>query len=321
MLSGSGPSPSSTRSDARKDIPLMSRLALPPHLHREVIRRRVVEGNGKNRKNKNDHVIRNFISVVTALERWWWQAYEEKRRMETLTPVELDNYLCEFYTVLKKPSGKDYDPKSFRAFPTTLDSFLKERNYPVSIQKSPLFCRSQLAYRTRLRKLREAAELRERTIKSAMTGTPTHQPSPWGAKLVCFDDDLSLRETSFFKENIGFSRSPCRMIWNMGYTPTSTIYLVFKFPPVTHSHVMLSRSCVQVMVVHRFWWSASLHDRLVRRTVVSEDPEFVLGSVVPRAESVHLSILPRIRFCPWSTWTGNVVVVRQAVVETNNNKL
>ncbi|XP_064597383.1 uncharacterized protein LOC135463857 [Liolophura sinensis] len=159
MLSGSGPSPSSTRADVRKDTRLrMSTLALPPHLHREVVRRRILQGIGL--KDKNDHVIRNFISVVTALERWWWQTHGEKRRMETLTPTELDTYLCEFYTVLTKPSGEDYDPKSFRAFPTTLDRFLREKNYPVSIQKSPLFCRSQLAYRTRLRKLKEAVELR-----------------------------------------------------------------------------------------------------------------------------------------------------------------
>ncbi|XP_064596998.1 uncharacterized protein LOC135463599 isoform X11 [Liolophura sinensis] len=63
--------------------------------------------------NKSKATVRNIANAVGVLERWLLQHYKENRNVENIPPAELDRYLCEFYRVIKKPSGQDYDSLSF----------------------------------------------------------------------------------------------------------------------------------------------------------------------------------------------------------------
>lgn len=160
LLSGSGPSRSSLQRSSGNDVRARSSTKqYPSHLHRDAVRKRIVAFD-----NKSPHVIRNIVNVVCTLERWLWRTHEESRRVETLPPMELDTYLTEFFSVLKKPTGDDYDPHSFKGFPTNLDRFLKEHSYPVSIKKSSTFSNSQSAYRVRFQELTKSAQIRKRII-------------------------------------------------------------------------------------------------------------------------------------------------------------
>lgn len=103
--------------------------------------------------NKSKATIRNLANAVGVLERWLLQQYNEKRYVEKIPPAELNRYLCEFYRIIKKPSGQDYDSLSFVNLRSCIHRFLKEKNYPTSIITSPEFYSSKEVYLLRQRML------------------------------------------------------------------------------------------------------------------------------------------------------------------------
>lgn len=96
-----------------------------------------------------------LVSAVDTFERWLWMGYShEKRRIEDITPRELDQYLADFFLNIKKPDGGDYNCETFRILRSNIDTFLKSQNYPVSIIKGEMFFQSQQCYIARRNMLR-----------------------------------------------------------------------------------------------------------------------------------------------------------------------
>lgn len=95
--------------------------------------------------NRCRAAVGNMVRAVGALERWWWRKYEESRPMEEMPAEDLDNYLTEYFSTLRRPDGSDYEQASLKNFRSLLDRFLRDHKYPYSLCKSSVFARSQRA--------------------------------------------------------------------------------------------------------------------------------------------------------------------------------
>lgn len=67
--------------------------------------------------------------------------------MHEIPPGELDEYLAEFFTDLRLPSGEEYKLESLCPLRSYLERYLKDCGYPESIISSSAFAKSQEAYR------------------------------------------------------------------------------------------------------------------------------------------------------------------------------
>lgn len=106
-------------------------------------------------ESKSASTIRNIVNSVGSIERWLKRSRQDTRTIETIPPRELNDYLVDFFTDLTKPNGDQYDPDSFTGFRSYLDRFLKEKNYPCSISKSPEFAQCQHSFRLKRKLLNE----------------------------------------------------------------------------------------------------------------------------------------------------------------------
>ncbi|XP_064597055.1 uncharacterized protein LOC135463632 isoform X8 [Liolophura sinensis] len=101
--------------------------------------------------------VNYMIAAVGTFERWLWSvSQEEHREIFEIPPEELDSFLVDFFSAVKKPCGGQYNPESFISLRSRLDSYLKDNDYPCSITKSELFAKSQLAFKLRKQELKEA---------------------------------------------------------------------------------------------------------------------------------------------------------------------
>lgn len=138
-------------------------LIYPASMSGAAIRKRI-----PNCEEKPKASVRNIVNAVGILERWLWRVKGESRRIETLPPQLLDSHLADFFLILRKPrTGDDYDPISYSKVRSYLERFLKENDYPHSISKSPLFDRSQIAYRQKWESL-----VAKKVLPSRDTFTP-----------------------------------------------------------------------------------------------------------------------------------------------------
>lgn len=95
---------------------------------------------------KWQHTTTHIIKAISTLERWWWAKFGEERPIENMDPVDLNRYLEQFFPILRRPSGEEYNKDSLTNFRSYLDRFLREKGYPYSISKSVEFASSQLAF-------------------------------------------------------------------------------------------------------------------------------------------------------------------------------
>ncbi|XP_064596989.1 uncharacterized protein LOC135463599 isoform X3 [Liolophura sinensis] len=120
---------------------------------------------------KTPATIRNLVNAVGLLEQWLASHFPtEKRVVETIPPENLDGYLADFFTNVKKPCGEDYDVVSFSSLRSNINRFLEENGYPHSISNttSPYFSRSQDAYVLRRKVLSQLSfEKRKRQLAYA----------------------------------------------------------------------------------------------------------------------------------------------------------
>lgn len=117
----------------------------PPRLQTSVIKARV-EGAGD---PKATSTMLDVVKAVSVLERWMWSKYSELRQVETILPAELDQYLQEFYKVLKKGSGRDYEPSTLKKYRFCVGRFLKENGYAHCPVTSSMFEGSRRAFKRR----------------------------------------------------------------------------------------------------------------------------------------------------------------------------
>lgn len=79
--------------------------------------------------------------------RTWLTRYNDYREIETIPPPELDSYLVDFFSTIKRKNGTDYHPSSLNSLRKFLDFHLKENGYPHSITTSSSFSKCQVAFR------------------------------------------------------------------------------------------------------------------------------------------------------------------------------
>ncbi|XP_064597275.1 uncharacterized protein LOC135463772 isoform X2 [Liolophura sinensis] len=107
---------------------------------------------------KRNSTERNIAAAVSSFQRWILEEpRNDKREITDISAPELDSYLAEFFSVMKKPSGEDYTRRSFSVYRYSLDRYLKEHKYPFSICKSEEFLKSQRSFHRRKLSLPEMA--------------------------------------------------------------------------------------------------------------------------------------------------------------------
>ena len=60
-------------------------------------------------------------------------ACDEKREIEDVTPVELQEIIKKFVLAVRKENGEEYEPSSLRAFIQSIDRHLRKNKYGFSV--------------------------------------------------------------------------------------------------------------------------------------------------------------------------------------------
>ena len=89
----------------------------------------------KTRNKITDHSTNTWTRIfkVCASERG------QNEELSSYVPSNLDEVLVNFYAELRKVDGQEYEPACLRVMRSSLDRYLKEKNYPVSIILSDEF--------------------------------------------------------------------------------------------------------------------------------------------------------------------------------------
>ena len=69
-------------------------------------------------------------------------ASDEKREIEDITPVELQEIIKKFVLAVRKKNGEEYEPSPLRAFIQSIDRHLRKNNYGFSVLKRQGISRS-----------------------------------------------------------------------------------------------------------------------------------------------------------------------------------
>ena len=56
-----------------------------------------------------------------------------------MAPEELDKVLSKFYAEVKRKDGDDYEPESLKIMQSSIERYLKEKDYPLSIVRAREF--------------------------------------------------------------------------------------------------------------------------------------------------------------------------------------
>lgn len=78
----------------------------------------------------------------------------ETRPIETIPPIELDTLVSMFVISVRKVDGSEYEPVSLRTMVSTIDRYLKEKQYALSNVRSIKFARTQEALQSKLKQLK-----------------------------------------------------------------------------------------------------------------------------------------------------------------------
>ena len=79
----------------------------------------------ENTKKKTLYDIKVFKEYLDACD--------EKREIEDITPVELQEIIKKFVLAVRKKNGEEYEPSSLRAFIQSIDRHLRKNNYGFSV--------------------------------------------------------------------------------------------------------------------------------------------------------------------------------------------
>ena len=103
-------------------------------------------------KNKNtDHSTNTWTRIFKA----WASERGQNEELSSYVPSDLDEVLVNFYAELRKVDGQEYEPVCLRVMRSSLDRYLKEKNYPVSIISSDEFEESNNVLEGKARDLRD----------------------------------------------------------------------------------------------------------------------------------------------------------------------
>ena len=85
----------------------------------------------ENTKKKTLYDIKVFKEYLDACD--------EKREIEDITPVELQEIIKKFVLAVRKKNGEEYEPSSLRAFIQSIDRHLRKNNYGFSMHNDKEF--------------------------------------------------------------------------------------------------------------------------------------------------------------------------------------
>lgn len=89
-------------------------------------------------------------SAVVRFENWLKERrHRDDRYIENIPPKILDEYLAEYFSIVRKVSGEDYSIASFISLRSCMELQLKQKEYPFSITSSFQFLKSQKAFSLR----------------------------------------------------------------------------------------------------------------------------------------------------------------------------
>ena len=87
----------------------------------EVLKEFTEKLENENTKKKTLYDIKVFKEYLDACD--------EKREIEDITPVELQEIIKKFVLAVRKRNGEEYEPSSLRAFIQSIDRHLRKNNY------------------------------------------------------------------------------------------------------------------------------------------------------------------------------------------------
>lgn len=105
-----------------------------------------------NSKNQNtERATNKWMNVYKE----WAKLRGKEENIEVLPPHELDIILQSFFAELKKKNGSDYEPNSLNSAQTSIDRYLKNKGYKISILRDREFLTSRSVLEGKARMLRE----------------------------------------------------------------------------------------------------------------------------------------------------------------------
>jgi len=146
------------------------------------------------KKSVNDNTAKTTTTWYNTYKSW---AKERKERedIENLPPEHLNLILERFYAELCKQDRSDYEPESLAVMQASLDRYLKERNYPISIVRGTQFTSSNSALKGKACQLREKGK--GGRPNSAKPLTRSDEDELWQAGKLGTGDPESLIFTLF----------------------------------------------------------------------------------------------------------------------------
>ena len=88
----------------------------------------------KNTKKSIETCLRSYLE--------WTNEKKKPKSIENLSSEDLDEVLGDLYNEVKKKDGSDYEPDSLRVMQASLDRYLKNKGYKVSIIPGREFAKS-----------------------------------------------------------------------------------------------------------------------------------------------------------------------------------
>ncbi|XP_033741364.1 uncharacterized protein LOC117328108 [Pecten maximus] len=109
----------------------------------------------RNTQRKTDTDIRILIAYLRSLN--------DSRPPETISPIELDRYLSNFFTIVKKHDGNEYEPASLRGMLCSVERYLKMKCYQASVTRDIVFVNTRHALKYKQQRLRELGKGSKKT--------------------------------------------------------------------------------------------------------------------------------------------------------------
>ena len=108
---------------------------------------------------------------------WWCSSRHFDLHIETMSPEELDKVLGKFYAEVKEKDGGGYEPESLKIMQSSIERYLKEEYYPVSIARSRESHNSQEILNAKAIYLRQRG--RGKRPNKSHPLTPNEEPALW----------------------------------------------------------------------------------------------------------------------------------------------
>lgn len=154
-------------------------------------------------KSVNTNTAKSTNTWYNAYKNW---AYERNMRedIENIPPLELNLILERFYAELRTKDGKEYEPECLAVMQSSLDRYLKERNYPTSIVRGNEFHTSNITLKGKATQLREDGKGSRPNASKPLTRE--EEDELWRSGKLGADDPQTLLHTVWhiLTQHLGF---------------------------------------------------------------------------------------------------------------------